>query len=122
MDNNEVLNDEDLPPLPEKLAKQLRKKLEKLEVYDESEVKEYLESPESTYLFKMQEFQDPHFRGNEVRDIFFEFILTLMRNYKKFWINKEPSKNESLRELFKVEDFLSDLGMTKLGSFGCKFT
>ena len=45
-----------------------------------------------------------------------------MRNYKKFWISKEHRKEENLHELFKVEEFLSDLGMTKVGSFGCKFT
>ena len=49
-----MLNDEDLPPLPEKLVRQLRKRLEKLEVYDQEEVTEYLESHESVYLFKMQ--------------------------------------------------------------------
>lgn len=54
LDRNEVLNDEDLPPLPEKLVKQLRKRLERLEVYDQEEVTEYLENNESTYLFKMQ--------------------------------------------------------------------
>jgi hypothetical protein len=33
----------------------------------------------------MQEVQDPHFHGNEVRDIFLEFLLTLMKNYRKYW-------------------------------------
>ena len=70
----------------------------------------------------MQEFQDSHFNGNEVRDIFLEFILTLMRNYKKFFITQQNEKNQTLSDLFKVEEFLSDLGMTKVGSFGCKFT
>ena len=70
----------------------------------------------------MQEFQDSHFNGNEVRDIFLEFILTLMRNYKKFLITQQNEKNQTLSDLFKVEEFLSDLGMTKVGSFGCKFT
>lgn len=42
MDNGTVLNDEDLPPLPDKLEKQLRKRLECFELYDEDDVKEYL--------------------------------------------------------------------------------
>ena len=80
----------------------------------------------------MQEVQDPHFHGNEVRDIFLEFLLTLMRNYRRFWIKQKEKKldlsNYDLEEpqlmndLFKVQDFLSDLGMTKIGSFGFKFT
>jgi hypothetical protein len=42
MDNGTVLNDEDLPPLPDKLEKQLRKRLDPFELYDENDVKEYL--------------------------------------------------------------------------------
>ena len=45
-----------------------------------------------------------------------------MRNYKKFFITQQNEKNQTLSDLFKVEEFLSDLGMTKVGSFGCKFT
>lgn len=91
-----MLNDEDNPPLPERLLKQLMKRLEKFEVYDREEVTEFLENPESTYLFKMQEVQDPHFHGHLVRDIFFDFFLTLMRNYRKFWIKpKDKGKDQS---------------------------
>jgi hypothetical protein len=42
MDSGTVLNDEDLPPLPDKLEKQLRRRLEQFELYDEVEVREYL--------------------------------------------------------------------------------
>ena len=86
LDNGTLLNDEDLPPLPDKMEKQLRKRLELFELYDEEEVKEYLENPESTYIFKMQEVEHPEFQGHLVRDCFFEFTLTLMKNYRKFWV------------------------------------
>lgn len=86
MDTGTVLNDEDLPPLPDKLEKQLRRRLEQFELYDEAEVREYLENPESTYIFKMQEVEHPEFQGALVRDCFYEFMLTLMKNYKKFWV------------------------------------
>ena len=36
------MNDEDLPPLPEKLHKQLFKRLQEYEIFDPDEVKEYL--------------------------------------------------------------------------------
>jgi hypothetical protein len=39
MDSGMILNDEDLPPLPDKLEKQLRKRLEMFELYNEEEVK-----------------------------------------------------------------------------------
>ena len=60
------------------------KKLEKFEVYDSDEVTEFLENPESTYLFKMQEVADPNFHGHLIRDIFLDFFLTLMKNYRKY--------------------------------------
>ncbi len=49
-------------------------------------MREYLENPESTYIFKMQEIEHPEFQGHLVRDCFYEFTLTLMKNYKKFWV------------------------------------
>lgn len=81
----------------------------------------------------MQEIQDPHFHGHLVRDSFFEFLLTLMKNYKKFLSKpRMSSKDEEsifsldepalMTNIFKVQDFLSDLGMTKVGTFGYKFT
>ena len=55
-----------------------------------------------------------------------------MRNYRRFWVKPKEKKldlsNYDLEEpqlmndIFKVQDFLSDLGMTKIGSFGFKFT
>lgn len=54
MDTGMIHNDEDLPPLPDKMEKQLIKRLEMFDIYNESDVKEYLENPESTYIFKMQ--------------------------------------------------------------------
>ena len=55
-----------------------------------------------------------------------------MRNYRRFWIKPKNGKLDSsitemvspqlITDIFKVEDFLSDLGMTKVGSFGFKFT
>jgi hypothetical protein len=39
------MNDEDMPPLPEKLGKQLLKKLENYQLYDSEEVKDFLENP-----------------------------------------------------------------------------
>lgn len=57
-----------------------------------------------------------------------------MRNYKRFW-NKPKEKEKKgdssymdlgqpqlMTDIFKVQDFLADLGMTKIGSFGFKFT
>ena len=90
MDSGTVLNDEDLPPLPDKLEKQLRRRLEQFELYDEGDVREYLENPESTYIFKMQEVEHPEFQGALVRDCFYEFVLTLMKNYRKFWVLTAP--------------------------------
>jgi len=56
-----------------------------------------------------------------------------MKNYKKYWKNKlfkdfkenfSMASNEPqlISDMFKVQDFLSDLAMNKVGSFGYKFT
>lgn len=55
-----------------------------------------------------------------------------MRNYKRFWCKPKEKRGDSsfyefgesqlLNDIFKVRDFLEDLGMTKVGSFGVKFT
>ncbi len=56
-----------------------------------------------------------------------------MKNYKKFWRNKffkdikdsfsnKSNESQLISDIFKVQDFLSDLGMNKVGSFGYKFT
>lgn len=42
----------------------------------------------------MQEVQDPQFHGHLVRDSFFEFILTLMKNYKKFMVKPKLNNKE----------------------------
>lgn len=55
LDKNKIINDETLPPLPDKMEKQLIKKLTQFSVYEEYQVKQYLENPENTYIFKMQE-------------------------------------------------------------------
>lgn len=39
LDSGTLLNDEDLPPLPDKMEKQLKKRLDAFELYDEEEVK-----------------------------------------------------------------------------------
>jgi hypothetical protein len=56
-----------------------------------------------------------------------------MKNYKKFWRSKffkdiknsfssNAYESQLISDIFKVQDFLSDLGMNKVGSFGYKFT
>ena len=57
-----------------------------------------------------------------------------MKNYRKFLNKKKLATAEismsglhtegltSFTDYFKVQAFLSDLGMTKVGSFGYKFT
>lgn len=58
-----------------------------------------------------------------------------MKNYRKFFSKpKVPASDKFdttiasfdpsalMANIFKVQDFLSDLGMTKIGSFGYKFT
>jgi hypothetical protein len=57
-----------------------------------------------------------------------------MKNYKKFMNKPKIPKNHDensmmqleessmMTSIFKVQDFLNDLGMTKIGSFGYKFT
>ena len=56
-----------------------------------------------------------------------------MKNYRKFWKSikyKDMKENSSmmltepqlLNDVFRVQDFLADLGMSKVGSFGYKFT
>ncbi len=68
-----------------------------------------------------------------IHDIFIDFFLTLMKNYKKYWKNKffkdlkdtfsmQSTQPQLLNDMFKIQDFLSDLGMNKVGSFGYKFT
>ena len=47
---------------------------------------EFLDNPESTYLFKMQEVADPNFKGHLIRDAFLDFFLNLMRNYRKYCV------------------------------------
>ena len=56
-----------------------------------------------------------------------------MKNYKKFWKSKflkdirdsfsnKQYESQLISEIFKVQDFMSDLGINKVGSFGHKFT
>lgn len=57
-----------------------------------------------------------------------------MKNYNKFMTKPKKTKDHEesslhfdgsstlMNNIFKVQDFLSDLGMTKIGSFGYKFT
>ena len=47
-----------------------------------------------------------------------------MQKYKELKENSSLSLTEPqlLNDIFKVQDFLSDLGMSKVGSFGYKFT
>ena len=55
-----------------------------------------------------------------------------MRNYRRFWVKPKEKKldlsnfdleePQLMNDIFKVQDFLLDLGMTKIGSFGFKFT
>lgn len=56
-----------------------------------------------------------------------------MKNYRKFWKNqkyRDSKENSSIgltepqltNDVFRLHDFLSDLGMTKVGSFGYKLT
>lgn len=55
-----------------------------------------------------------------------------MRNYKRFWCKPKEKRGDSsfydfgdsqlINDIFKVREFLEDLGMTKVGSFGSKFT
>lgn len=42
LDSGKLMNDEDMPPLPEKLAKQLVKKLEEFEIFNIDDVREFL--------------------------------------------------------------------------------
>ena len=80
----------------------------------------------------MQEVADPNFRGHLVRDVFLDFFLTLMKNYRKYCLKPKDkiTQNQSsyddgqpsFSDIFKMNEFLSDLGMTKIGSFGYKFT
>jgi hypothetical protein len=42
LDNNEIVNDEALPPMPDKLVKQLHKRLLPFEVHVREHTKEYL--------------------------------------------------------------------------------
>lgn len=46
------------------------------------------------------------------------------KNYKENAENSMMNFDQSglMTNIFKVQDFLSDLGMTKIGSFGYKFT
>jgi len=89
LDNNEIVNDEALPPMPDKLVKQLHKRLLPFEVYVREHTKEYLENPENRYIFEMLQQADSdslNFDPYEIRDAFFEFNLTFMKNYPKFWV------------------------------------
>lgn len=38
------------------------------------------------FFFPVDNEDSDDFRGYAVRDCFFEFNLTLMKNYKKFWV------------------------------------
>jgi len=56
-----------------------------------------------------------------------------MKNYKKYWKSKffkdikdtfsiKSNESQLISEIFKIQDFMSDLGINKVGSFGHKFT
>lgn len=51
----------------------------------------------------MQEVQDPQFHGHLVRDIFFEFLLTFMKNYKKFMSKPKVSKDHGENSMMQFE-------------------
>lgn len=93
-------------------------------------------------MLQQADSDNVNFDPYDIRDSFFEFMLTLMKNYMKFWVRvslkqkkgkKEAAYKEqntlgldpaakSLDQLYNTQDFLSDLNMTKIGSFGYKFT
>jgi hypothetical protein len=60
-----------MPPLPEKLAKQLVKRLEEFDIFNIEDVREFLENPENTYTFKIMEVEHPNFKPMLIRDAFF---------------------------------------------------
>ena len=52
----------------------------------ESDVQEYLENPENTYIFQMRTIDYLDFDPCDIRDAFLEFNASFMKNYNKFWV------------------------------------
>ena len=44
------------------------------------------------FFFPVDNEDSDDFKGYAVRDCFFEFNLTLMKNYKKFWVLFDTSR------------------------------
>lgn len=86
--------------MPDKLVKQLQKRLLPFEVHARDQTKDYLENPENRYIFEMMiqaDSDNVNFDSYEIRDAFFEFNLTLMKNYPKYWVrccNKTEKSEE----------------------------
>lgn len=49
----------------------------------------------------MQEIEHPEFQGHLVRDCFLEFTLTLMKNYKKFWVTDGSFRNSKNTKIIR---------------------
>lgn len=56
-----------------------------LSVYDPIDVRDYLQNPDNLSLFKTREAEDPHFDPMLVRNIFFQLMVFILKDYKDYF-------------------------------------
>ena len=67
--------------LKHNLRTQLITRLEHYSVFDHIDVRDYLLNPDNLSLFKTREAEDPHFEPLKIRNILFELMVFILRDY-----------------------------------------
>lgn len=54
-------------------------------IYDRVDVREYLKNTENIGMFKTKQEEDPHFDAIKIRNVLFELMVFLLKNYKLYF-------------------------------------
>ena len=66
----------------------LVKRLNEYSVYDKMDVRDYLRNTESMAMFKTQKEEDPHFDAYRIRNIMFELLVYILKNYRLYFLDE----------------------------------
>lgn len=113
-----------LPKLPQKLHQNMLKRLDKYKnKFNNTSDQERLQFIDEVFNYSESD-NGNNFNSQEVRDIFFEFFITMFKNYEKYFgFKNRKTKDGKLEQLvFNKEAFLKDHSSLEPGSFLYKFT
>ena len=63
------------------LRTQLIKRLEHFSVFDHIDIRDFLLNPDNLSMFKTREAEDPHFEPFKIRNILFELMVFILKDY-----------------------------------------